>query len=518
LVPRGVAGGLPGVRPARGVLRGLGWRLTISYALVTLVAAGTMSIVTATTQAAKGVVSADRAGTVAVVEKDAAGAAHYLDGGSSLDRDAARFWIAIPIMDDLSRQVHGRALAVAVFDANGQLLVAESCDRRRYSASSSATCLATAQSRIASVLADPAGQQAVRSVIHGAPGSQSITATVSGRGLIATPIPGAAKQARGAITAIFDGAVPAAARQDSLTAFLALWKASWSPAWFPLILLAIMLGTATGLVLSRQLIRRLRSMTTTVRVWSRGDLTPTADAQGGDELADLAADLNQMAEQIRNLLATRREMATLQERHRVQRDLHDGVKQELFAASMHLAAVRTALPAAAGRALEHLDEAQRSGQRAQRELTAIMERLRPPLLSAGGLDDAVVELSLQFEHETGVAVEPDLPADLHLPGQVEEALFRVVQEALTNIRRHAHATRVTIRLTVDNGLRLLVTDDGRGLPANVSHTSGLGIRSMRERVEALGGRFNIRAAGQGTQVEVALPTDTPAERSEATRA
>jgi NarL family two-component system sensor histidine kinase LiaS len=495
----------------KGIPRGLGWRLTISYALVTLVAAGTMSIVTAATLAARGVVSADRAGVQAVLGKDALDAARNLDGGAALDRDAMRFWIAIPVMDDLSRQLHGQALAVAVFDANGRLLVAESCDRRQYSASSSAACLATAQSRFAPLLTDPPGQQAVQSAVQQTLRGASITGTVSGRGFVTTPVPGAAKRPSAAIVALLDGGVPIAARQDSPATFLELWKSSWLPDWFPLILLAIVLGTAIGLVLSRQLVRRLRSMAATVRVWSRGDLTPAADERGADELADLAGDLNQMAEQIRNLLAARREVATLQERHRVQRELHDGVKQELFAASMHLAALRAALPAAADRALDHLGEAQRSGQRAQHELTAIMEQLRPPPLSAGALDDAVVELGSRFEYAVGIPVQRDLPADLHLPDQIEEALFRVVQEALTNVRRHAHASRVTIRLTVEDGtVRLLVTDDGRGLPADVGNTRGLGIRSMRERVEALGGRFEIRGAGQGTRVEVALPTEKPA--------
>lgn len=516
MVSRGVAADLARAGGVRGALRSLGWRLTVSYALVTLIAAGTMSVLAAGAQAARGVVSADRAGAVAVLEKDAAAATPYMDRGAAPDRDAVRFWIAIPVMDDLSRQLHQRVLAVAVFDAGGRLLVAESCDGRHYSAATSARCLATAHDQVAAVLADPAGRQIVQSAVHRAPGSRGLTVTVAGRGVVAVPVDGAAKQTGGAIVAILDGTVPPAPRQNQVTAFLALWRSSWPASWFPLILLAAVIGTTTGLFLSHRLIRRLRSTAATVRVWSLGDLAPTADQRGNDELADLARDLNQMAEQLRNLLATRREMATLQERRRVQRELHDGVKQELFAVSMRLAAARTALPTGAHQALEHLGEAQRSSRRAQHELTSVMEQLRPAALSAGGLNDAMAELGRRLEQEAGIPLERDVPAGLRLPVQVEEGVFRIVQEALTNVRRHARASRAAIRLTVEDGIvRLLVTDDGHGFDAG--HTPGLGIRSMRERVEALGGSFEIRTTGQGACIEAALPIEKPAGRGEVGR-
>ena len=106
-------------------------------------------------------------------------------------------------------------------------------------------------------------------------------------------------------------------------------------------------------------------------------------------------------------------------------------------------------------------------------------------------------------------MERDIPPSLHLSQPVEEALIRIIQEALTNIRRHAYASTATISLsTHDNQLTLLITDDGRGLPPDPSRTGGLGLTSMRERAEAVRGSFNVRPDRPGTIVEVILFTDS----------
>uniref|UniRef100_UPI002AD2D930 sensor histidine kinase n=1 Tax=Frankia sp. Cr1 TaxID=3073931 RepID=UPI002AD2D930 len=408
MVPRELAAG-PRAAPRLGGLR---WRLTISYALVTLVAAVTMSAATTAAHTARGITSADRAGAPTILEKSIGAAMPYLTQPAP-DPEAIRFWVAIPLMDDLSRQTHSQPLAVAVFDSKGTLLTAESCTQQQHTASSAATCRTDAQARFEALLADPAGQQAIQSALHGRGNAQSITGTVSGRGFAATAVPGG-KQPGGALVAIFDGAVPAVPRQQPFAAFLTAWKASWSPTWLPLIMLVLILGTATGLALSHQLVHRLRAMAATTRTWSHGDLHPTVDAHGRDELAHLGTDLNHMAEQIRNLLAARREIATMQERQRVQRDLHDGVKQDMFAASLHLAAAKASLHGEADATLGHLDDAHESTQRAQRELTAIIDQLRPPTLSPHGLSTAVAELCTHFEHQAGIPMECDIPPSLYL--------------------------------------------------------------------------------------------------------
>jgi NarL family two-component system sensor histidine kinase LiaS len=487
-----------------GRLRGLRWRLTISYALVTLIAALTMSTATAVAHVVHGVVPADQAGAAVLLEKSAAAAAPYLTG-SAPDPDTVRFRVAVPVVDELSRQTHARVLAVAVFDRGGHLLTASSCTQQQYTAATAQSCQATARSLAESLLADPTGLPAVRAAAENV-GGAPITATVAGHGILAAPVPGD-KQSYGALVAIFDGAVPTPPGRHPLATFIALWQAGWSPAWLPLIGLSLLLGTITGLAFSHRLVRRVRAMTSTVRLWSRGDLGPTVSSRGRDELAQLGSDLNHMAEQIRNLLAARREIATLEERHRIQRDLHDGVKQDLFAAAMHLAAARASVDGRTSAAIEHLDHAQRSAQRAHQELTAIIDQLRPAVLSPDGLPAAIADLCAQFEHQTGIRVHADLPPALTLADNVETALIRVLQEALTNIRRHAAATSVTITLTATaEEVRLAVTDNGRGLPDPLPVAAGLGLTNMRERTEALGGRFHAANNDPGTRIDIVIRT------------
>jgi len=147
--------------------------------------------------------------------------------------------------------------------------------------------------------------------------------------------------------------------------------------------------------------------------------------------------------------------------------------------------------------------------RARRELTAIIDELRPPALSTGSLEAAIAELIVAFEHETGIGVESQLQASTGIHGRVEEVVFRVVQEGLTNIRRHARASRVAVSLGIGAGqARLVVADDGRGFAGKTPSAGGLGLAGMRERVEGAGGKFEI--SGQaGTRIEVVLPLGEP---------
>jgi signal transduction histidine kinase len=532
MVPGGVTGG---DSPPRGTrsrsgrrpLGGLWWRLALSYALVTIVAAVVMSAATAAAQVARGVSDVNQAGVQAILDKSAGAAAPYL--GTAADAYTVRTMVAAPLLADLAQQRGSRPLGVAALNTAGQVLAAESCPPAQHTNTSTVDCDAVARQRVQEVLADPDAGAAIRAAAQ--PGGQPATGTVAGHGYAVVPVPGA-KQPTGALLAIFDGPVPRAPAHNSFTEFLTAWRNSWSPSWPPLIILVIVLGTAAGLMLSAGLVRRLRAMAAAAHQWSLGDLTATVAVRGRDEVADLAGDLNSMAEQIRNLLAARREIAMRQERLRVQRDLHDGVKQELFAAAMHLAAAHAALddggqagdPAgrAAGScaALPHVQRAQASTQRAQRELSAIIDELRPAPMADGGLMAALDQVCVQFEAQTAIPVRRELDAAVVLPEPVAEAAVRIAREALTNVGRHAGASAVRVTLAVDGDTaRLVVSDDGQGLPHARGGEgevlpgelvgTGLGITSMRERAAHAGGTLRIHSAGLGTTVELLLPLDQP---------
>ncbi|MEU8269940.1 histidine kinase [Sphaerisporangium sp. NPDC049002] len=218
----------------------------------------------------------------------------------------------------------------------------------------------------------------------------------------------------------------------------------------------------------------------------------------------MAADLQRSRERI---LSAREE-----ERRRLRRDLHDGLGQALANMSMSLNMARLRLreaPTSADRMLRDLRGGMDSVSKEVREL---VYGLRPPSLDDLGLAGAVGALAA----EPGPPVEVEVEGETgDLPAAVEVAAYRIAQEALTNVRRHAEATRATVTLArSEHVLVVRVRDDGKGLPGH--RRSGVGFASMRERAAELGGTCVITPApatgtgtdigtGPGTQVEAALP-------------
>jgi signal transduction histidine kinase len=211
-----------------------------------------------------------------------------------------------------------------------------------------------------------------------------------------------------------------------------------------------------------------------------------------------------MAGQIRRLLATRSEVATQEERRRLQRDLHDGIKQELFAASMQLAAAQAALSDNDGALAAALTQAAGSCRKAQQELAVLLGE-GATLLDGLPLNGALEELGAELEKACGVRVTSELACRLEIAGTAEEALYRVAQEAFTNIRRHARASTVTVQLACTDGQAWLeIRDDGCGFDAS-SVAAGMGLKTMRERLELLGGELSLESSSSGTCVTAVLP-------------
>jgi signal transduction histidine kinase len=145
------------------------------------------------------------------------------------------------------------------------------------------------------------------------------------------------------------------------------------------------------------------------------------------------------------------------------------------------------------------------------DVRRIVYGLRPPALDEFGLVGSLREEvgRLQFE-APALAVTLDAPADglADLPAAVEVACYRIVTEALTNVTRHAHATRCSVRIQLNHGLDVDVTDDGVGLPEG--WRAGVGIASMRERVTELGGELVIEPGlPRGTRINARLPAREP---------
>jgi NarL family two-component system sensor histidine kinase LiaS len=266
-------------------------------------------------------------------------------------------------------------------------------------------------------------------------------------------------------------------------------------------------GTLFGFFNARRLTRRLDRIVHAAGAWSQGDFSTFIQDGSHDELGDLARRLNGMAGQLQSLFHTRQELATLEERNRIARELHDSVKQQVFATGMQLGAARALLPDE-GPAGDRLEEAERLIHLAQAELTHLIQELRPLALERKGLARAMKEMAGDWERQSGIKLTFDLVNEPVLPVMKEQVVYRVAQEALTNAARHSQAQNVTLRLsTEDRRVTLEVVDDGNGFDLGETGT-GLGLHSMHERVAAVDGRLVIESRPQhGTRIVMTLPVD-----------
>src|SRR5262249_41220198 len=182
--------------------------------------------------------------------------------------------------------------------------------------------------------------------------------------------------------------VPLTTNNDRLAPIEDFVRTFWNhaqPAGLAFLLLATVLGTLTGVLISRNLTRRLRHITQAADAWSRGELAVVVSDPERDEVGQLARDLNRMAAQIQALLVTRNELAVVEERNRLARELHDSVKQQVFAAALLMRAARTLVGRDPATAAQHLAEAEALAGQAQEELVALIRALRPAALADQGL-------------------------------------------------------------------------------------------------------------------------------------
>jgi two-component system sensor histidine kinase UhpB len=196
-----------------------------------------------------------------------------------------------------------------------------------------------------------------------------------------------------------------------------------------------------------------------------------------------------------------------EERTRIARELHDELGQLLTAAKLELSPLleNVAVPASIARVRRVLALLDRTVKSVRR----IAYELRPPVLDELGLPSAIESEASAFQDRTGIECEISIGSpEIELDSERSTAIFRIVQEALTNVARHAHATRVEIRLRQSPSEVLLdVRDNGRGItPEQLEDSRTLGLLGMRERVHQFGGTIGIEGlSGRGTILTVRIP-------------
>jgi two-component system sensor histidine kinase UhpB len=283
---------------------------------------------------------------------------------------------------------------------------------------------------------------------------------------------------------------------------------------------AIVLFLITSMVVSRAL-KPIEALSQAITKIESGSYDSRVKPEGSPELAAICDKLNHLAAALGAAVDANRRLAervvSLQdaERKEIARELHDEFGPHLFALRAHATALTRisdanepnlgALRKHGNAILEQVDTLQQSNRR-------VLERLRPVGLAELGLRHALAALlRLWGESHPGVVVEAAISPDLDETGEtVDLTIYRVIQEALTNVFRHANASRVNVSVEPAEPARgavgyarVRVSDDGCGLKAD--HKLGLGLTGMRERILALGGSLDVVSGGRGVTVEAVIP-------------
>ena len=353
-------------------------------------------------------------------------------------------------------------------------------------------------------LADPVASERLLAVVNHALAGKSDVAGLSrrlpgGRILAATPVRDAAtREPIGALLLDIDFT-------GELGAFFASLPTALLPSAIGILLFGAAVGYVFGHIASSNLTRRIEAIGSATAAWERGELGVRIPIHGEDELGELAHRMEGMAARLAELLDERRDVAAMEERDRIARELHDSVKQHLFALTMRLEAARVDPKA-------HLEHAIRLATRAQGEIAAMIEAVDPPDLAEKPLDEAVRSYAEEWSRSYGIATSVECTMQRPPEPHVARELFRLTQEALANAARHSGATSVRVQLRVDaEQSEIRIEDDGRGFDGDGAVSRG-GLAGMRQRMDRLQGDLEIDSApGSGTRIRASVE-HAPEER------
>jgi len=246
------------------------------------------------------------------------------------------------------------------------------------------------------------------------------------------------------------------------------------------------------------------------RFWGSVSITALRDEDGTLQgFAKVTRDITariQTQEALRELTDRLLQMQD-DERQRISRNFHDATGPVLSAMMMNLSVVEKESAALSARARAALEESRNLACQCVREVRTMSYLLDPPLLSESGLGPALQWLIEGFSERSGVQTTLKLPAKMgRLTNEKEISLFRIVQECLTNVHRHAQSLTARVRLAADREwFTVEVADDGKGFPPG--SREGVGIRGMRQRLNQARGRLEISSGAAGTIVRAIVPRD-----------
>jgi two-component system, NarL family, sensor histidine kinase LiaS len=287
--------------------------------------------------------------------------------------------------------------------------------------------------------------------------------------------------------------------------------------------LAIIISLYTGFKSSGDMKERLDYLSVLITQFANGNYQSRVYYNEGDELARIGNEMNELGEKLQNQVKSLQRMAdekadyaktahkaaVIEERQRLARDLHDAVSQQLFALTMMSEAALKQLDKNPVTAKKQMEEVAKSALQSQTEMRALLLHLRPVHLSGDSLSTGVSKLVEELKQKSNTRFQLAIEEDLALTETIEDHVFRIIQEALSNILRHANATEVRLDIaTRAKELFIHIRDNGKGFDVNhrVEKKASYGLKTMQERSEELGGTFVLRSdQDEGTHITIRIP-------------
>jgi two-component system, NarL family, sensor histidine kinase LiaS len=289
------------------------------------------------------------------------------------------------------------------------------------------------------------------------------------------------------------------------------------------IVIAFFVSVYVGFRSSGDLKQKLDYLSVLITQYANGNYQSRIYINEGDELNRVGNELNELGEKLQNqvkslqrladenaeLAKSAHKSAVIEERQRIARDLHDAVSQQLFALAMMSEAAIRQLDKNPDLAKEQMIEVASAANQAQTEMRALLLHLRPVHLSGDPLPKGIKMLVSELQQKSQINFQVTIDDTLKLPEVTEEHVFRIVQESLSNILRHAYATEVKIEASKrGKELFLHIADNGKGFDFSQDQAkkTSYGLKTMKERSEELGGTFTIRSnVDEGTYIDIRIP-------------
>jgi two-component system, NarL family, sensor histidine kinase LiaS len=284
---------------------------------------------------------------------------------------------------------------------------------------------------------------------------------------------------------------------------------------------SFLIGTFLSYKEGRTMKNRLEDLSYFITILRRGNLSQRLADRANDEIGKIGFELNQLADKFEQQVSSLQKVvnekadlaekahsaAIIEERQRLARDLHDAVSQQLFALNMMTSACVRLIDTNVEAARNQMKDIAEIATTAQGEMRALLLHLRPVQLSGDTLRVGVLKLLSELEQKSNVTFEANIH-EIELASKgIEDHLFRIVQEGLGNVLRHAEATKVEILLEQrERHILMRIRDNGKGFDITKEKIASYGLKTMKERCEEIGGTLTITSKlEQGTSLDVRIP-------------